>query len=330
LRFLNKPETAQHHFETLFVSVKGAVSKARGAYWMGRVHEKKKQIQLAEKWYRKSSLYKTAYYGQLAAAKLQDKPYPPLAEGPQVTAKEKNRFEQKDLVKAAYILKGLGSDAAHELSKFLLHIADQAKTKGERELSVHLAHALSPHDVVWAAKKAGYSEPILLEKAYPTFTIPRKGQDIPEKAFILAVAYQESRFNPTVISEDGAVGLLQLIPATAKQEAKRLGIPHKESKLFDPRHNLLLGSAYLSRLLNDFDNCYVLAAAAYNAGPTPVQRWVKDFGDPRQGKVDILDWVELIPYAETRNYVMRVLENITIYRSLEGQPKKTLVDDLMG
>ncbi|HUX80108.1 MAG TPA: transglycosylase SLT domain-containing protein [Alphaproteobacteria bacterium] len=330
LRFLHQPKDAERHFDRLFSNVEGAVSKARAAYWMGRTHEHQGQIDLAGKWYRKAAKYKTIYYGQLAAAKLSEKPYPVLATAPKTTLNEKKNFDQKDLVKAAHILKGLGKSASHELSKFLLHIAGLAKSKGERELAVHLSSTLSPHDVVWAAKKAGYSEPVTLKNAYPICKIPRKGQRIPETALVMAVAYQESRFNPTAKSTAGAVGLLQLCPKTAAQEAKRLGVKHCDSKLCDPSYNLHLGSAHLSHLLNNFESSYILTLAAYNAGPEPVARWLQDFGDPRRGEVDIIDWIELIPYAETRNYVMRVLENITIYRSLEGQPKKTLLDDLQG
>ncbi|MBS0271708.1 MAG: lytic transglycosylase domain-containing protein [Proteobacteria bacterium] len=327
-RFLKRPKDAHTHFETLCANVKGAVSKSRGAYWAGRVYEAQENFESAAKWYKKAAKYKTTYYGQLAAVKLREKPHPTLAAAPKATAAEQNRFDQKEIVKAAYILKGLGGGANHELSKFLLHIANQAETKVERELAVHLAHALSPYDIVWAAKKAGYSEPVALKKAYPIFSIPQKGQEIPEKAFVFAIAYQESRFNPTAQSPAGAIGLLQLMPATAAKEAKQLGIKHSERKLVDPQHNLVLGSSHLSQLLNRFDKSYILAAAAYNAGETPVKRWLKDFGDPRSGAIDIVDWIELIPYAETRNYVMRVLENITNYRSLEGLPKKTLIDDL--
>lgn len=124
------------------------------------------------------------------------------------------------------------------------------------------------------------------------------------------------------------MGLLQLLPTTAAHEAKRLGIKHRENKLYDPQHNLVLGSAHLSRMLNNFAGSYVLLLAAYNAGPTPVKRWLKEFGDPRRGEVDLIDWVEMIPYYETRNYVMRVLENVSNYRSLLPHPKITIVDDL--
>jgi soluble lytic murein transglycosylase len=329
LRFLDKPDVALTHFKTLSAHVKGAISKSRGAYWMGRAYEQKGENQLAAKAYAKAARYKTTYYGQLAAAKIKEKPFPVLIAAPRATKEERGRFQQNELVKAAHILKGLGSAANHELSKFLLQIAGQAKTKAERELSVQLAQTLSPQDVVWVAKKAGHGEPVLLKAAFPTYSIPRKGQEVPEVPLVMAIAYQESRFIPSALSPAGAMGLLQLISTTAAHEAKRLGISHRDNKLFDPQHNLVLGSAHLSRLLNNFMGSYILMMAAYNAGPTPVKRWVKEFGDPRTGEVDIIDWVEMIPYYETRNYVMRVLENVSNYRSaLHADPKKTIIDDL--
>lgn len=328
LRLLDKPDTALQHFKTLSAHVKGAISKSRGAYWIGRTYEKKGDLALAEKAYSKAALYKTTYYGQLAAAKIKQKPFPALVAVPRAKKEEKQRFVQNELVKASHILKDLGSAAKHELTKFLLHIADQSKTRAERELSVQLTHALSPEDVVWAAKKAGHREPVLLKIAYPTVSIPRKGQEIPEVPLVMAVAYQESRFIPSAISTAGAMGLLQLVPKTAAHEAKRLGISHKADKLLNPQHNLILGSAHLSRLLNNFVGSYLLTIASYNAGPTPIQRWIKELGDPRRGEVDVIDWIEMIPFYETRNYVQRVMEIVTIYRSLRTHPKKTLVDDL--
>lgn len=324
LRFLKNPLVAQHHFETFSKNVKSAISKARAFYWLGRTHEAKKDLALAKKWYQKAAQYKTTYYGQLGALKLGEKPYPILHASPQVTAEEKKRFNQKDLVIAAHMLKGLGKGAAHELSKFLSPIATQAKTKGERELAVHLAHHLSPCDVVWVAKRAGSREPVLLKAAYPVCSLPKR-PGLPESALLLAIAYKESHFNAGAQSHKGATGLLQLMPKAAADAAKRLGVPHTEQKLFDPRHNLLLGSDHVSSLLNDFSHSYLLVTAAYNAGPTPVGRWLKNFGDPH---IDPIDWIELIPYSETRNYVQRVLENVTNYRShLHGVPKKTLHDD---
>ncbi|MBA3813142.1 MAG: lytic transglycosylase domain-containing protein [Alphaproteobacteria bacterium] len=329
LRFLDKPDVALAHFKTLSAHVKGAISKSRGAYWVGRAYEHKGENELAEKAYAKAACYKTTYYGQLAAAKIKEKPFPILSAAPRVKQEERQRFDQNELVKAAHILKGLGSAADHELSKFLLQIGSQAKTKVERELSVQLAQALSLKDVVWVAKKAGHGEPVLLKAAFPTYTVPQKGQEMPETPLVMAIAYQESRFDPSALSSAGAMGLLQLISTTAAHEAKRLGLSHRDNKLFNPQYNLILGSAHLSRLLNNFMGSYILMMAAYNAGPTPVKRWIKELGDPRSDEVDIIDWIEMIPYYETRNYVMRVLENVTNYRSaLQTNPKKTIVDDL--
>lgn len=328
LRFLHNPTLAQHHFEIFSKNVKVAISKARAFYWLGRTHEAKKELALAKKWYQKAAQYKTTYYGQLGALKLGEKPYPILSATPKVTAEEKKRFNQKDLVIAAHMLKGLGKGAAHELSKFLSPIATQAKTRGERELAVHLAHILSPCDVVWVAKRAGSREPVLLKAAYPTCPLPKR-PGLPESALLLAIAYKESHFNATAQSHKGATGLLQLMPKAAADAAKRLGVPHTDQKLFDPRHNLLLGSDHVSSLLDDFNHSYLLVTAAYNAGPTPVGRWLKNYGDPHRGEVDIIDWIELIPYAETRNYVQRVLENVTNYRShLHDTPTRTIHDDL--
>lgn len=329
LRFLDKSNTALKHFKTLAANVKGAVSKSKSAYWIGRTYEAKGETSLAGEAYSKAARYKTTYYGQLAAAKIKEKPFPVLSAAPRATKAEKERFHRNELVKAAHILKGLGGGADHELIKFLFEIAGQAETKAERELSVQLAHMLSPYDVVWTAKKAGYSEPVLLKTAFPTLPIPRKGQKIPEHPLVMAIAYQETRFVPWARSEANAMGLLQILPTTGAEQAKALGIPHREEKLLDPHHNLVLGSAYLSHLLDNFMGSYVVLFAAYNAGPGRVEKWLKEFGDPRSGNVDIIDWIEMIPYAETRNYVMRVLENVSNYRSaLQEDPKKTIIDDL--
>lgn len=149
LRFLEKPKEAQQHFATLFANVEGAISKARGAYWLGRTQEALNNIAQAETYYKKAAQYKATYYGQLAAAKIRTTPYPSLASTSKASANDKKNFHNKDIVKAAHILKNLGNPAKHELSKFLLHIAGQSKTKTEGELAVQLAHTLSPYDVVW-------------------------------------------------------------------------------------------------------------------------------------------------------------------------------------
>ena len=327
LRFLNKPAEAQRHFELLAKNVKAAVSISRATYWLARSCEAQKKVKAAKKWYTKSARYKTTFYGQLSAHKLHQKPHPTLHSTPSATAEEKKKFYENDLVKAAYLLKSRGSQADSDLVKLLTCIASQAKTMAERELAVHLAHTLSPHTVVWIARKAGNHDPVLLKTAYPVCKLPpRKG--LPESALLHAIAHRESDFNPKAVSHKGAMGLLQLISSTAAQTAKQLNIRHNDAKLFDPSHNLLLGSVHVSTLLEQYNNSYILAVSAYNAGPTPIKRWCADFGKPHAKKIDIVDWIELIPYAETRNYVHGVLATLNVYRGRSERPRKTLVDDL--
>jgi soluble lytic murein transglycosylase len=150
-------------------------------------------------------------------------------------------------------------------------------------------------------------------------------------SFILALARQESEMNPRAISHANARGLMQFIPSTAQREARLRGLPYRTSWLTDdPGYNMTLGGAHLDTLLDQFNGSYIMAAAAYNAGASRPRRWVDDYGDPRKGEIDPVDWVEFIPFSETRNYVQRVLENTQVYRHrLSGEPEDIrLVEDL--
>ncbi|MCH8685906.1 lytic transglycosylase domain-containing protein [Pedomonas mirosovicensis] len=140
-----------------------------------------------------------------------------------------------------------------------------------------------------------------------------------------AVARQESLFNPNAVSPAGARGLMQLMPGTAKEVATRLGVPYAPQRLYDEDYNLQLGASYLQRMITYFDGNHVLAVAAYNAGPGNVNKWLRRFGDPRQPGVDVIDWIEQIPFSETRNYVQRVLENAVVYALLKTDGSQSLV-----
>ncbi|MCD8566701.1 MAG: lytic transglycosylase domain-containing protein [Alphaproteobacteria bacterium] len=143
-----------------------------------------------------------------------------------------------------------------------------------------------------------------------------------EWALVHAIIRQESLFDPEAKSSAGAMGLMQLLPSTAAETARKLGVRHNTRMLADPSHNILLGSAFLGSLVDKFDGSYAMAAAAYNAGPRRVSQWIDTFGDPRKGEIDIIDWIELIPIYETRNYVQRVIENTYVYRlRLRGAQK---------
>jgi soluble lytic murein transglycosylase len=180
-------------------------------------------------------------------------------------------------------------------------IADLADDIGRRDYGVAVA------------KQARTQGVELLDYLYPMQALP--AGDNPEDALILAVIRQESAFDQKATSSAGALGLMQLMPRTAKQIAKKLQLPYSDAKLTkDPSYNIKLGRAYLSDLVNGFDGSYILAIASYNAGPARVQSWMSEFGDPRDRGVDAIDWIETIPFSETRNYVQRVLENLQVYR----------------
>jgi soluble lytic murein transglycosylase len=165
---------------------------------------------------------------------------------------------------------------------------------------------------VGAAKRAGYAGVMLIEHGYPTIELP-KGD--PERPLVLAMTRQESAFERTAVSKSGARGLMQLMPGTASHIAKSRQLPYSADRLLtDSGYNLTLGRAYLEELLDRFSGSYVLSIAAYNAGPARVRQWVDNFGDPRTKSIDVIDWVESIPFTETRNYVQRVLENLQVYR----------------
>jgi soluble lytic murein transglycosylase len=150
-----------------------------------------------------------------------------------------------------------------------------------------------------------------------------------ELALIYAVARQESSFNTTAVSAAGAVGLLQILPSTAREMARYVGVAFAEERLTaDPVYNALLGGAYLGTLIDRYGGSYVLALAAFNAGPVRADGWIEVYGDPRSASVDAIDWIERIPFDETRNYVQRVLENLQVYRALLGDPARTLAQDL--
>ncbi|MGB8275622.1 MAG: lytic transglycosylase domain-containing protein, partial [Alphaproteobacteria bacterium] len=211
-----------------------------------------------------------------------------------------------------------------------LRLQDIADSPAEVALVGDLAAEEGRPDLAVAmSKRAVRAGVLLVEQAYPVPHMPKA--DDPEPALVLAMMRQESAFDTLAESSAGAKGLLQLMPTTAKQMARSLGMRFSHQRLHsDPDYNIKLGTAYLSGLLNQYDGSYVLALAAYNAGPARLRGWMKDFGDPRSPDVDAVDWIELIPYGETRDYVQRVLENLQVYRLRLGGSElaQTLEKDL--
>ena len=312
LRYLHNPASAKDHFTKLYNDVSRPISLARGAYWSGRAAQDLGDKQLAAGWYAKAAQYLTTYYGQLAAAQIGTDGKAAVIEDPKPSPLEATEFEQKELVR---VVRGLAeADAADFAKPFVLKLSDLAKTPGQQALVASLAiEAGRPDLAVAVARRASYVGVTLLTLGYPLAQMPPGGSV--EGPLVLAMARQESGLDQSAVSPVCARGMLQLMPATAKRIAKDLQIPFSQQRLLtDPQYNLTLGRAYLEDMLDRFGGSYVLAVAAYNAGPGRVVEWEQDMGDPRAKNVDVIDWVESIPFRETRTYVQRVLENLQVYR----------------
>jgi soluble lytic murein transglycosylase len=328
LRNLKQPGTAYNHFVHLYHAVTLPISLARGAYWSARAAEAMGNASLAATWYDTAAPYVTTYYGQLAAAHLGATAATLKVSEPSPTQAEIHAFESNELVQLARDLAQIGD--TDDLAVFLRRITDEAKTPADYALTARLARALARPDVaVFTAKRASYAGVTLMDEGYPVADLPPGGNS--EAPLVLAMTRQESAFDTRAVSSAGAMGLMQLMPATANKIAQLLHLPFSRQRLTqDVGYNVTLGRAYLDTLVDSFSGSYVLAVAAYNAGPARVHQWIAAHGDPRSANVDPVDWVERIPFTETRNYVQRVLENLQVYRFRLGSslPTLSLASDL--
>lgn len=334
LRFMDAAETASEHFRRVVETVKLPVSVSRGAYWSGRAQEAMGNTAGARIWYEAAAQHGATYYGQMAQARLDpNRPLTLIAE-PRPTAADFAAFETKELAQAVRLLGDGGQPARDFVRVFVLRMADLAVTPVEHELIADLADRIGRVDLgVVSAKRSARNGSILVERLYPIVDMTRHAS-LPEPALVMATARQESEFNASAISPAGARGLMQLMPGTAKEVAKELGLPYQQADLTqDATYNTTLGTRYLQRMIENFDGSYVLALCAYNAGASRAWKWTRDWGDPRRADVDAVDWIELIPFDETRNYVQRILEGTMVYRQrLEpGRPVLTrLQRDVRG
>ena len=303
---------AARHFRRLFTEARTPVTKARGAYWLGRaMAEDPDAAEEANRWYAAAAGYPWVYYGQRAADKLGqalDLPAPPpLSPG------AARRFARSS---AARIVHGL-SLAGHDrlATRFFIAMIDQAESPISLNAAVMLARSLGRFDmVVIAARAASRRGFALIPSGHP---IPDEPAALAGDPLALAIVRQESQFKPGARSAAGAVGLMQIMPATARETAGRLDLPYDRARLGrDTDYNVTIGRAVIAAALERFDGRLPLALAAYNAGGTQVARWLEELGDPGMDGDALDDFVEAIPYPETRNYVHRVLENERIYREL--------------
>ena len=327
LRFLHDPKTATTHFTRLYNGVVSPISKARAAYWLGRAADDLKKPDEAKKWYADAARWPTTYYGQLAVQRSGHRGPLTFAAVTAPTAQDHDGFANRELVR---VVQRLGEiDQMDRARPFLLRLVELAKTPSEHRMIADLAHTLGRDDLMIAAAKASRQVGVeLVDELYPVREVPVGD---PEKALVLAVIRQESAFDEQAISPAGALGLMQLMPATAKTVATQMGTPFvKERLTSDGEYNIGIGRTYLAGLIDDYNGSYVLAIAGYNAGPRRVMEWIGQYRDPRSKDVDAIDWVESIPLSETRNYVQRVLENLQVYRQRVGgtQMASTIEDDL--
>ncbi len=315
---LEKPAQALTHFTTLKNGVSLPVSSGRASYWQGRAADEMGDAN-ATAYFSEAAKYPNVFYSQLASEKLaQGYAYislPPEDDGSAVA----DTFEGRELIRALRMIGETQSERT--FNQFSFHLDDELDDVREITLLSGLARQYGyMKPAVRAAKQAGRLDTMLTESGYPMpeiITSLGSEFDIP---FVLAIARQESEFNTRARSHAKAYGMMQMINATAKTTARRSGVKYRKSWLIgDPEYAAKLGAYHLNELLHKYDGSYMLAAAAYNAGPRRVNIWIKDYGDPRTSAVDPIDWLETIPYSETRNYIHRVMENLEVYRArLDG------------
>lgn len=317
LRFLDRPQVALRHFETLFANVAYPVSRARGAYWIARAHQALQDTSQAADWFRRAAAHPGTYYGQLGQLAIGGDSLR-LPQEPVVDAAARAGFDRLPLVQITRLLLEVGEDGIAR--QFVTHLGQAATSTERRMLVGDLAWRLERADLqVLAGKLAMLDQVMLPSITWPLHGGLTEGLEVGSE-LAHAIARQESAFDPEAVSHAGARGLMQLMPATARLVARETEVAYQPRRLTDdPAYNARLGSTYLAWQIRDFDGYLPMAIAAYNAGPHRVKRWIEVHGDPRDGSVDPIDWVERIPFSETRNYVQRVLEALQIYRARMGQ-----------
>jgi soluble lytic murein transglycosylase len=317
LRFLKDENAALKHFTRLQEGAQTRTDGARAAYWIGRTYAALGNKANAKAAYRDAAQVPTVYYGQLAREELGLATQPISITGGQPSAAAQARVDNDEVMRAFQMVAQTGR--ARELNMFMWALSGRFKTSDEMSAVARaMSTAGGPATAVRFAKLAGQKGVDIDYWGYPTKALPDWRQIGPpvERALVYGLSRQESEFDPKAGSRVGAQGLMQLMPGTAKLVAKQYGLSYAPAKLTgDPAYNVRLGSAHLGDLIKEFNGSYILTLAAYNAGPGRSRDWVDDHGDPRSGNVDPIDWVEMIPFTETRNYVQKVMQNLHVYRS---------------
>lgn len=318
LTYFDDPELALVHFQRLLAAVETPISLGRAGYWIGRAQEATGNDVAAAIAYELGALHQTSFYGLLAAERGGLPPDPALRGDVDPGPWRDSAFARGEVFQAGVLALNTGRLSLAE--RFFTHLAE---TLDPAELG-HLGKAMKdlgePHLEVMVGKAAAGRGITLPGPYYALHPLAELDLDVPAE-LSLAIARRESEFDARVTSGAGAMGLMQLMPGTAAEMAEAIGArDHSRARVFsDWEYNARLGAAYLARMARQFDGNIVMMAAAYNAGPSRPTRWMSDKGDPRSGSVDVIDWIEHVPFNETRNYIMRVAESVPVYRARLGK-----------
>ncbi|MEO1205380.1 MAG: transglycosylase SLT domain-containing protein [Pseudomonadota bacterium] len=334
LRFLGDPKTALAHFSTMYDAADGPLSRSKSAYWMARTHETLGNGAEARSFYQQSAKQVDTFHGQISRQILAgDKPLTVTISPPAAPSNDQvRRFRSTDAAQAAVIAEkaGLGRTITRP---FLANLANHLTTEAEVALAAHLTRNLGDtQQSLRIGKKAIGRDMNLLYYAYPLHAFPdyKPLRSPPEKAFLLGIARQESEFNTNIVSGAGARGILQVMKITARHVCRDYRIKCQYKRLLtDEAYNTKIASAYIADRMGEFNGSYILGMAGYNAGPGRARQWIKQFGDPRSPNMDPMDWIERIPFTETRKYVQKVLSNVQVYRARLGEKRSLrLLQDL--
>ena len=317
LRYLKDPETALRHFGKLADIAVSRTEKARAGYWTGRALETLGRKGDAKSAYRDASKYSTVYYGQLAREKIGLGTLPEEIDSGKASGAARAKIDKDEAVRAFQMMADAG--AKNELYMFLWAFANRFASRDEMNAAAAIVSDEGGATMAVRFAKASAARNIDIDSwGYPIRALPdwkQIGKPV-EKPLVYALSRQESEFNPTAGSKVGAQGLMQIMPATAKLIARGHGLKYANGMLTgDPAYNVKLGAAHLGDLIDDYRGSYVLTLVAYNAGPRRSREWIAEYGDLRSGETDPVDWVEAIPFQETRQYVQKVLQNLHVYRS---------------
>jgi soluble lytic murein transglycosylase len=325
LSFLNAPEYAINHFENFYNNVGYPISLARGAYWLGETYKTLGNLDLSSKYFNEGAKFPMTYYGQLSFNKIKPGENFELTDQSNFDKEYEKEFNKNKLIKQIFLLKEL--NATQYAKDILKHLATLNIDKGSEVLAAKLSTKVERYDfAIQISKQASYEKRFFNKYNYPIINTPKtiNNKSMPNQEVVLAIIRQESEFDRRANSWAGARGMMQIMKPTAKIVAKQAKLPYSISGLTqDPEYNIKLGSYYFNSLMEGYNGVYPFSIAAYNAGPNRVRTWRKINGDPSKGQLSYVNWIELIRFKETRNYVQRVLENINVYKyMLSKEPVK--------